>query len=166
MAFTRPSLVGLPTSPGSGAVDRTVAAGRAWALVLTHDVETAEGLRLIPVLANVEERRGYVSSWNFVPKRYDVPESVLTELANRGCEVGIHGLYHDGRDLESARMLQERLPEMIRYAKQWGAAASGPLLPSAAGISLPPCRLITTRHTRTPTLSSHKVEDVAAGCRS
>ena len=95
--------------------------GRSWALVLTHDVETAEGLRLIPVLANVEEGRGYVSSWNFVPKRYNVPESVLTELANRGCEVGIHGLYHDGRDLESARMLQERLPEMIRFAKQWGA---------------------------------------------
>jgi hypothetical protein len=96
--------------------------GRTWALVLTHDVETAEGLSLVPVLANVEEARGYVSSWNFVPKRYEVPESVLTDLANRGCEVGIHGLYHDGRDLESARILQERLPEMIRYAQQWGAA--------------------------------------------
>jgi peptidoglycan/xylan/chitin deacetylase (PgdA/CDA1 family) len=95
--------------------------GHAWALVLTHDVETAEGLSLMPVLAEVEERRGYVSSWNFVPKRYEVPESVLTELANRGCEVGIHGLYHDGRDLESARMLQERLPEMVRYAQKWRA---------------------------------------------
>jgi hypothetical protein len=63
-----------------------------------------------------------VSSWNFVPKRYEVPETVLTDLANRGCEVGIHGLYHDGRDLESARMLQARLPEMVRYAQQWGAA--------------------------------------------
>ena len=56
-----------------------------------------------------------------MPKRYEVPESVLMDLANRGCEVGIHGLYHDGRDLESARMLQERLPEMVRYAQQWGA---------------------------------------------
>jgi hypothetical protein len=95
--------------------------GHAWALVLTHDVETAEGLSLMPVLAEVEERRGYVSSWNFVPKRYEVPESVLTDLANRGCEVGIHGLYHDGRDLESTRMLRERLPEMVRYAQHWGA---------------------------------------------
>ena len=95
--------------------------GYAWALVLTHDVETAEGLSLMPVLAKVEERRGYVSSWNFVPKRYEVPDNVLVDLANRGCEVGIHGLYHDGRDLESARMLQERLPEMVRYAQQWGA---------------------------------------------
>ena len=95
--------------------------GYAWALVLTHDVETAEGLSLMPVLAKVEERRGYVSSWNFVPKRYEVPDNVLVDLANRGCEVGIHGLYHDGRDLESARLLQERLPEMVRYAQQWGA---------------------------------------------
>jgi hypothetical protein len=94
---------------------------REWALVLTHDVETAEGLSLIPVLREVEEARGYVSSWNFVPKRYEVPERLLKDLTNQGCEVGIHGLYHDGRDLESARMLQERLPEMIRYAEQWGA---------------------------------------------
>ncbi len=95
--------------------------GREWALVLTHDVETAEGLSLMPVLREVEEARGYVSSWNFVPKRYEVPERLLKDLANRDCEVGIHGLYHDGRDLESVRMLQERLPEMIRYAEQWGA---------------------------------------------
>jgi len=96
--------------------------GREWALVLTHDVETAEGLSLLPVLRKVEEARGYVSSWNFVPKRYEVPQSLLKDLKNRGCEVGIHGLYHDGRDLESAHMLQERLPEMVRYAQQWGAA--------------------------------------------
>ena len=95
--------------------------GHDWALVLTHDVETQEGLRLLPVLREVEERRGYVSSWNFVPKRYRVPEDLLAELERQGCEIGIHGLYHDGRDLESAAMLQERLPEMTRFADQWGA---------------------------------------------
>jgi hypothetical protein len=95
--------------------------GRAWALVLTHDVETARGLELMPALREVEERRGYVSSWNFVPRRYDVPADVVTDLIGSGCEVGVHGLYHDGRDLESARTLAERLPEMQRYARAWGA---------------------------------------------
>ena len=98
--------------------------GHAWALVLTHDVETVEGLRQMPVLAEVEERRGYVSSWNFVPKRYEVPESVLTDLASRGCEVGIHGLYHDGRDLESPHVA--------------GAPTrNGPLCPTVGGCRLP-----------------------------
>lgn len=95
--------------------------GHEWALVLTHDVETADGVTLIPGLREVEERHGYMSSWNFVPRRYEVPRSVLARLGDEGCEIGIHGLYHDGRDLESARVLGERLPEMIRYAQEWGA---------------------------------------------
>jgi len=92
-----------------------------WALVLTHDVETAEGVRLLSVLRDLEAARGYVSSWNFVPKRYSVPPALVAQLDSSGCEVGVHGLYHDGRDLESARMLAERLPAMRHYAEQWGA---------------------------------------------
>ena len=36
-------------------------------------------------------------------------------------EVGVHGLYHDGRDLESLETLRERLPEMRAYAEHWGS---------------------------------------------
>jgi hypothetical protein len=90
--------------------------------VLTHDVETADGLHALdPVLA-LEESLGLRSSWNFVPRRYEVSSEQVRELADRGFEVGVHGLFHDGRDLESRAILAERLPGIRAAAEQWNAA--------------------------------------------
>jgi hypothetical protein len=96
--------------------------GHTWAFVLTHDVETAVGYEKIRVLRDVELDSGYRSSWNFVPMRYAVDEAVLDELTQQGFEVGIHGLYHDGRDLESLPTLNRRLPAIRHYAERWCAA--------------------------------------------
>jgi hypothetical protein len=95
--------------------------GHTWAFVLTHDVETAVGYEKIHVLRDVELDAGYRSSWNFVPKRYVTDDTVVDQLTREGFEVGIHGLYHDGRDLESMAMLQERLPVIRQYADRWHA---------------------------------------------
>jgi hypothetical protein len=95
--------------------------GRSWALVLTHDVETATGRDNIHLLRDVEQELGLRSSWNFVPRRYTVDDSLVESLAADGFEVGVHGLYHDGRDLESLATLEERLPEMRAYAERWRA---------------------------------------------
>ncbi len=92
-----------------------------WAVVLTHDVETAAGYENISLLRTVEEAAGYRSSWNFVPRRYEVGDEVVRELWGAGFEVGVHGLYHDGRDLESLETFRARLPEIQRYARRWGA---------------------------------------------
>lgn len=96
--------------------------GHTWAFVLTHDVETAIGYRNIPLLRDMELDAGYRSSWNFVSKRYAVDDAVVDELTRLGFEVGIHGLYHDGRDLESLSVLNERLPAIRHYAERWQAA--------------------------------------------
>jgi hypothetical protein len=95
--------------------------GRSWALVLTHDVETSAGCRNLHRLRDVERQLGYVSSWNFVPLRYDVADDVLDGLRGEGCEIGVHGLLHDGRDLGSKRLLRRRLPRMREYARRWEA---------------------------------------------
>lgn len=95
--------------------------GRAWSLVLTHDVETADGYRRIAPMRAMEDELGYRSSWNFVPRRYQVAQEMVDDLVASGCEVGLHGLYHDGRDLASAAVLAERLPAMHEYARRWGA---------------------------------------------
>jgi hypothetical protein len=95
--------------------------GRSWALVLTHDVETDTGYQEMDLLRSVERERGYKSSWNFVPLRYRVGDEVVRALQDEGCEVGVHGLRHDGHDLESRRMINRRLPEMRAYAKRWNA---------------------------------------------
>lgn len=104
----------LPTSP-------TWPRGRSWALVLTHDVETAAGIPRIEPLRRLEERLGYRSSWNFVPERYRTPDELVWSLDHDGHEIGVHGLRHDGRDLASRRLLQRRMPGIRAAAERWGA---------------------------------------------
>jgi peptidoglycan/xylan/chitin deacetylase (PgdA/CDA1 family) len=96
-------------------------AGREWTLVLTHDVETDVGASNVGLLRGIEEGRGFRSSWNFVPHRYEVADELVRELEDNGFEVGVHGLKHDGRDLESLQTLERRLPEIRRYAERWRA---------------------------------------------
>ncbi len=92
-----------------------------WALVLTHDVESAAGLKQLPSLRSLELEHGYRSAWNFVPRRYPLDDSVVRELQAGGFEVGVHGLYHDGRDLESFATLRRRRTEIHGYAQRWQA---------------------------------------------
>jgi hypothetical protein len=95
--------------------------GRSWALVLTHDVDTAAGLANLEALRSIERQVARPSSWNFVPLRYATPDAVVDSLKAEGCEVGVHGLLHDGRDLASRRLLRRRLPGMREHARRWGA---------------------------------------------
>jgi peptidoglycan/xylan/chitin deacetylase (PgdA/CDA1 family) len=98
-------------------------AGYSWALVLTHDVETRVGYESISLLREIELRSGCRSSWYFVPERdYQVEETLLRSLSAEGFEVGLHGLRHDGRDLDSLETLTKRLPRMREYARSWNAA--------------------------------------------
>lgn len=101
--------------------------GASWALVLTHDVEQLEGFRRLDVLRDVERSVGARSSWNFVPERheigsrYDVDVGTVDRLVGEGCEIGVHGLRHDGRDLASLPILRQRLPAIRAAADRWGA---------------------------------------------
>ncbi len=95
--------------------------GRSWALVLTHDVETDVGYGDIDLLRGAERELGYRSSWNFVAQRYEVQADTVRALQDEGCEVGVHGLRHDGRDLGSRRLMEKRLPAMRENAERWQA---------------------------------------------
>jgi hypothetical protein len=96
--------------------------GFRWALVLTHDVEGEVGLSNLLQLLEVEVRRGYRSSWNFVPENQtSADDAFLEELRDGGFEVGVHGLFHDGRDI-SERTFKRRLPRIRGYAERWQAS--------------------------------------------
>jgi hypothetical protein len=95
--------------------------GHTSAFVLTHDVETSAGRDSIEALRAPERARGLRSAWNLVPERYPVAEELLDGLRSEGCEIGVHGLRHDGRDLASKRMLRKRLPAIREWADRWGA---------------------------------------------
>jgi hypothetical protein len=95
--------------------------GHSWALVLTHDVEDAAGLAAIEPVLELERAHGIRSCWNFVPRRYEIDAATVVGLLEDGFEVGVHGLHHDGRDLESSARWQERLPAAHDAARRWQA---------------------------------------------
>jgi hypothetical protein len=91
------------------------------AAILTHDVESAEGLRLAPELADLEEERGLRSSFNVVANWYPIDEGVLRELRERGFEVGLHGLRHDHSLFTTHDVFQRQLPQIDEAARAFQA---------------------------------------------
>lgn len=95
--------------------------GKKFALVLTHDVETAKGQEACWRLMNVEKHLGFRSSFNFVPEGYAVSEGLRRQLVEEGFEVAVHGLVHDGRLFMVRRVFENRAPRINHYLKEWGA---------------------------------------------
>ena len=95
---------------------------KKFAFVLTHDVESATGLRKSLDLMRVEIELGFRSSFNFVPEgEYRVSPEVRNELTRNGFEVGIHDLKHDGRLYQSPRDFSQRAARINHYLKEWQA---------------------------------------------
>ncbi len=95
--------------------------GRSWALVLTHDVEARTGFEYVRKVADLEEALGFRSSFNFVPEDYPLDMNLVKELQDRGFEVGIHGLKHDGRLFETRARFERSAAKINQYLKQTGA---------------------------------------------
>src|SRR6266478_5008495 len=95
---------------------------KKFALVLTHDVESAVGLRKCRELMQLEMDAGFRSSFNFVPEGdYRLPPELREELAQNGFEIGIHDLKHDGRLYQSRREFSQRAQRINHYLAEWGA---------------------------------------------
>ena len=94
---------------------------KQFALILTHDVDTARGQERCYQLVEIEERLGFRSSFNFVPERYEVSSSLRAHLTKRGFEVGVHGLNHDGKLFQSRQIFNERSMKINQYLKRWNA---------------------------------------------
>jgi hypothetical protein len=95
--------------------------GRRFAFVLTHDVEGSEGVRKMPEVLEVERRHGFVSSWNFVAEWYPLDDDVLDLVRSSRCEVGLHGIRHDGSLFLSRNSFVEQLPMIREYMSRWRA---------------------------------------------
>jgi hypothetical protein len=91
------------------------------AVVLTHDVEGPAGFASIRRLVEIERRYGFRSSWNFVAEDYVVPEGMFEWLRQTGCEIGLHGIQHDGKLFQSRAHFETDLPKIRSYMQSWGA---------------------------------------------
>lgn len=95
--------------------------GKRFAFVLTHDIDTAQGQEKCVALADIEEGLGLRSSFNFVPRKYEVSPALREYLTGRGFEIGVHGLYHDGKYFNSREEWRERAVLINGYLKEWNA---------------------------------------------
>ena len=96
--------------------------GKRFALVLTHDVESPRGYDRVLKLAELEEKLGFRSSFNFVAEDYPVAPALLQQLERRGFEVGVHGLTHDGSLYHSRKEFLEQAARINQVLKDWKAA--------------------------------------------
>jgi hypothetical protein len=94
---------------------------KKFALVLTHDVESAKGINKCYQLMEIEERLGFRSSFNFVPGDYTVPVALLQQLTDHGFEVGVHGLHHNNNPFGSKSFFQKQAIQINHYLKEWGS---------------------------------------------
>ena len=92
-----------------------------FAFVLTHDIETKTGQDFVKEVANLDESLGFRSSFNFVPERYKLNYDLMNELRERGFEVGVHGLKHDGKLFDSHETFTCQAKQINHYIKTWGA---------------------------------------------
>ena len=95
--------------------------GRRFAFVLTHDVETAAGQAHVRRVADLEASLGSRSSFNFVPERYSLDRELLQELRERGFEIGVHGLKHDGKLFSSPDEFARRARRINCYLRELNA---------------------------------------------
>jgi peptidoglycan/xylan/chitin deacetylase (PgdA/CDA1 family) len=95
--------------------------GHASACILTHDVEGTRGFAEIERLVEIERRHGFVSCWNFVAEDYAVPPGLFERLRAAGCEIGLHGIRHDGKLFQSRARFEAELPKIHDYLSRWDA---------------------------------------------
>jgi len=92
------------------------------ATIVTHDVETSKGRDFCSQLMDMNDFYGVKSSFQVVPEsRYSVPDTYLANIHERGFEVAVHDLNHDGLLFADKTEFVRRSAEINRYGRQWNA---------------------------------------------
>ncbi len=82
--------------------------------MLTHDVETAPGLKKAVLLKKIEEKYDVLSAWYVPSKRYKLNDDSIRQLSNHG-EVGGHDTKHDGK---LVHLSKDKLVERVSDVRQ------------------------------------------------
>ncbi len=96
--------------------------GAPSAAILTHDVETVRGRDFCSTLMNIDDRFNFKASFQVVPeRRYEVSQAYLQSITDRGFEVGVQDLNHDGSLYKSHEEFLRRVAKINAYGREWGA---------------------------------------------
>ena len=89
---------------------------------MTHDVETELGRNFCSALMDCNDRFGIKASFQIVPEeRYTVCREFLKSLRQRGFEVVVHDLNHDGHLYRDREEFLERAAKINDYGREYGA---------------------------------------------
>jgi len=91
-------------------------------VTITHDVETPAGRDTCAEVMDLEESFGFKSSFLIVPEgRYAVSREFLNTFPNRGFELCVHDLNHDGRLFDDLEEFRRRAARINRFALEHDA---------------------------------------------
>lgn len=96
--------------------------GKAFAVVLTHDVEGKQGLANCQSVADLEASLGFRSSFNLVPEgAYQHTSELRQSLASKGFEIGVHDLHHDGSLYHSHSRFRQCAQRINHHLHDWSS---------------------------------------------
>jgi hypothetical protein len=97
--------------------------GATSSAIMTHDVETAKGVRSSPYLMDMEDAFDIKASFQIVPEqRYEVTDDFLNSIRERGFEVVVHDLNHDGHLFREKAEFLRRAKIINSHGRRFGAS--------------------------------------------
>lgn len=91
--------------------------------IITHDVESHAGRDFCRSVMDMDESFGFRSSFQIVPEdRYSVTSDYLDLILNRGFEINVHDLKHDGRLYAEYNEFIRRAQRINQYGREFGAS--------------------------------------------
>jgi hypothetical protein len=97
--------------------------GASSCAIMTHDVETTAGRNFCSTLMDIDDRFGIKASFQVVPeRRYQVSDAFLGEIRDRGFEINVQDLNHDGRLYQDREKFLSRIAKINEYGRGWGAS--------------------------------------------
>ncbi len=89
---------------------------------VTHDVETTAGWNFCSQLMDIDDSFGIKSAFQVVPEeRYVVQQAGLDSMRQRGFELNIHDLNHDGNLMTDREEFMRRVSGINKHGKRFGA---------------------------------------------
>lgn len=89
---------------------------------MTHDVETTRGRDSCIALMDLNDSFGMKSSFQFVPEeRYAIPDRLFGLVRERGFEINVHDLNHDGLLFRNRQEFLRRAAKINQYVRKFNA---------------------------------------------
>jgi hypothetical protein len=89
--------------------------------MMTHDVEGQTGLEFCDELMNIDDSYGIKSAFQLIPEgREQAWRHKAATLRQRGFEVNLHDLNHDGQLFFDRNVFQQRARRINEYARAFG----------------------------------------------